>query len=111
MEDGEGRWIVEAEGVVRDVKDHVQEIHVANIKSCNWFIYLNVTTAESEKFCIELSASGFRIVGKEYDTRSIENGQYFETPYALLDHISGKYRGSFGNALISKLSNLKDDSD
>ncbi|CAG2057126.1 unnamed protein product [Timema podura] len=37
MEDGEERWIVEAEGVVRDVKDHVQEIHIANIKSCNRF--------------------------------------------------------------------------
>jgi hypothetical protein len=64
--------------------------------------------------CVELSASGFRIVGNANDNTAELPSRHFETPYALLNHISPSYSISFGNLLLEKLQRLPtqdDDSD
>ncbi|KAJ8924706.1 hypothetical protein NQ315_000857 [Exocentrus adspersus] len=100
-------WQMEAESVINDVKDHVNELKISQkLGSSNQFIYLNLRTIENEEFCIELSARGFRIVGRSFDTNSIDSDEYFETPYSLLNSVSKKFKDSFGNALLEKLGEL-----
>lgn len=100
-------WKLEAEGVINDVKDHVQEIKVSEkIKSTHQHIHLNLRTIENKDFCIELSAVGFRIIGYNFDENNIDSAEYFETPYSLLNAVSPKFNESFGNALLEKLNDL-----
>lgn len=105
----EETWPNEAEGAIYDIKKHVKAASVSTLlKSTNQRIYINITTLENANYCIEMSASGFRVVGRKYDDTSlstIENMNY-ETPYALLNSISQAYRESFGGELMKKLWNL-----
>ena len=49
------------------------------------------------------------MVGKTFDKLEKQHEtQYFETIYALLDHLSPCYRRSFGDALASKLARLQE---
>ncbi|XP_069173407.1 GSK3B-interacting protein-like isoform X1 [Procambarus clarkii] len=112
MEDQEERlhdeeeWHVEAAAVIQDVKDCVSQIQVSSLPSSNTTIFFNLTTKEENTYCIELTASGFRIVGAKYDDNSQSSEKHFETPYALLDSISPLYRVSFSSALAAKLMAL-----
>lgn len=57
----EEEWKHEIKAVISDVKDYVKEISIAEEIPCsNSEIYCNITTFEGEKFCIELTSSGFR---------------------------------------------------
>ncbi|KAI5651684.1 GSK3-beta interaction protein-like [Phthorimaea operculella] len=100
----ETTWPAEAEAAINDIKKHVSEA----VKSSNQRIYINVTTLEGTPYCIEMSASGFRVVGKRHDDTSLSERESttFETPYALLNVISLKYKESFGGELMSKLMEL-----
>ncbi|KAK8731894.1 hypothetical protein OTU49_007318 [Cherax quadricarinatus] len=117
MEDQEERlldqeeWHVEAAAVIQDVKDCVSQIQVSSLPSSNTTIYFNLTTREDNIYCIELTASGFRIVGAKYDDNSQPSENHFETPYALLDSISPLYRESFSSALAAKLNTLLGETD
>ncbi|XP_042218521.1 GSK3-beta interaction protein-like [Homarus americanus] len=104
-------WHVEAVAVIQDVKDCVSQIHISSLPSSNTTIYFNLTTKEDNTYCIELTASGFRIVGSKYDDNSQSSEEYFETPYALLDNISPLYRESFSSALAAKLMLLTEEVD
>jgi hypothetical protein len=102
------QWKAEATAVIQDIQEHVQNIGISDrIRSTNQCIYLNVTTVEGAQYCIELSASGFRIAAHAYDDKTELSNGYFETPYALLNHISPSYRISFGNSLLKKLEDVK----
>ncbi|PNF34867.1 hypothetical protein B7P43_G03725 [Cryptotermes secundus] len=104
----EEQWKTEAAAVIQDVQEHVQNIGISdNLRSTNQCIYLNITTVEGVQYCVELSASGFRIVGHAYDNKMEFSNRYFETPYALLNHISSSYKLSFGNSLLKKLEDMK----
>ncbi|XP_033333898.1 GSK3-beta interaction protein [Megalopta genalis] len=104
------QWKLEAQTVINDVKQHVVEIKLSEkLQSTNQFIYLNLTTLEGLKFCIELAGVGFSIVGNQHDDTSNVGGQRFETPYSLLDSVSPQYRNSFGNSLLEKLRKLSDE--
>jgi len=49
-----------------------------------------------------------QIVGKAYDVVEAETeSPFYETIYALLDHVSPEYRNSFGDALMNKLIQLQ----
>lgn len=97
-------WQVEALAVIHDVKDHVFEIEIADRSVNNdQIIHLNLTTKEKQRYCIELTAQGFRVVGREYNQTDFSSDDYFETPYALLDKLSPLYRQAFGDSLVSKL--------
>ncbi|CAG9584338.1 unnamed protein product [Danaus chrysippus] len=107
-------WPMEAEAAINDIRKHVNFAQVApKLKSTDQKIYINITTLENSQYCIEMSASGFRVVGRKYNDTSlssIENMNY-ETPYALLNSISQKYRESFGGELMNKLLDLAKNSE
>lgn len=103
------QWQLEAQAVINDVKKHVQDLRVSErLISTNQVIYLNLITLEGLRFCIELSAAGFAIVGNRHDDTSNAGNERFETPYGLLDFVSPQYKNSFGNALLDKLKELSD---
>lgn len=104
----EEHWRVEAQAVINDVKSHVRDIKVSKqLTSTTKVIYLNLTTLEGMQFCVELSASGFTIVGNRHDNTSNGNNVRFETPYSLLEYVSPRYRESFGYSLLNKLEELQ----
>ncbi|XP_017754594.1 PREDICTED: GSK3-beta interaction protein [Eufriesea mexicana] len=104
------QWKLEAQAIINDVKQHVTDIKVSEkLRNNNQFFYLNLTTLEDLKFCIELSSAGFTIVGNEHDKISNRGSEHFETPYSLLNFVSPRYRDSFGNSLVHKLKLLSDD--
>ncbi|CAG9857894.1 unnamed protein product [Phyllotreta striolata] len=101
-------WKLEAEAVIKDVRDHVKTLIVCEkLTSNNSRVYLNLVTNEERTFCVELSALGFRIVGNKFDTNDLNSEEYFETPYSLLDTISLSYKDSFAGALQKKLETLR----
>ncbi|CAG4979248.1 unnamed protein product [Colias eurytheme] len=105
----EETWPMEAQAAINDIKEHVKAAAISSaLKNTNQRIFINMTTLEDLNYCIEMSAAGFRVVGRMYDDTSlstIENMNY-ETPYALLNSISQKYRESFGGELMNKLLDL-----
>lgn len=107
-------WPAEAESAINDIRKHVKAANISpQLKSTNQRIFINLTTLENTDYCIEMSASGFRVVGRKYDDTAlstIENMNY-ETPYALLNSISQKYRESFGGELMNKLLDLAKNSE
>lgn len=101
-------WREEAQGVINDVKDQVKLIEVSkSLQSSNSCIYLNVETLEGEKYTFELTVHGFKFCGKEFDSKSWENSQYFETPYALLNSVSPRFKDAFMDVLLRKLTYCK----
>jgi len=103
------QWKNEAKAVIKDIECGVQEARIAhNLCSSNSCIYLNVTIIEGSKFCIELSKFGFRIVGRNHDCNSDADANYYETPYALLNHLSAAFQEQFGKSLMDKLQAVKD---
>jgi len=103
------QWRLEAQAVINDVKRHVQDLRVSErLTNTNQVIYLNLITLEGLRFCVELSAAGFAIVGNRHDDTSNAGNEHFETPYGLLNFVSPQYRNSFGNALLDKLKELSD---
>ncbi|XP_029174424.1 GSK3-beta interaction protein-like [Nylanderia fulva] len=105
----EKQWRLEAQAVINDVRKHVQDLRVSEqLISTNQVIYLNLTTLEGLRFCVELSAAGFAVVGNRHDDTSNLDNERFETPYSLLDFVSPRYRNSFGNLLLDKLKELSD---
>lgn len=104
------QWRQEAQAVIDDVRKHVRDLRVSErLTSTNQVIYLNLITLEGLRFCVELSAAGFAIVGNRHDDTSNAGNERFETPYGLLDFVSPRYRDSFGNALLDKLKGLSDE--
>ncbi|XP_026332953.1 GSK3-beta interaction protein [Hyposmocoma kahamanoa] len=102
-------WPQEAEAAINDIRKHVSNASVSPIlTNTNQRIYINLTTLENSNYCIEMSALGFRIVGRTYDDNSLAqmDNDIYETPYALLNNISQKYKESFGGELMSKLMDL-----
>ncbi|XP_031357554.1 GSK3B-interacting protein-like [Photinus pyralis] len=97
-------WRNEARSVINDVSNHVKTIEIsASSANDDGHIYLNVTTLENANYCVELSAAGFRIVGVSHDANDLDDGERYETPYALLGKISASFRRSFADELMSKL--------
>ncbi|KAK2145202.1 hypothetical protein LSH36_696g01059 [Paralvinella palmiformis] len=103
---------IEAEDVMKDVRYAVKSAELSSrLPSSSLIVYINLTTKEDERYCVELSLQGFRVVGHHYDNteRSSSESCYYETIYALLDNISPKYQRSFGEALMNKLSELQEE--
>jgi hypothetical protein len=105
----EDTWPLEAESAINDIRKHVKSANISQqLKNSNQRIFINLTTLEESEYCVEMSAAGFRVVGRKYDDTAlsiIENMNY-ETPYALLNSISQKYRESFGGELMNRLLDL-----
>lgn len=105
-------WRDEAEAVVRDIEKHVREIKISEkLESNETAIFMNLTTLEEGKYCIKLSCQGFQVVGKQHDEvlPALDEELYpaFETPYALLGHLSPRYTQSFGDNLVDALQSIR----
>ncbi|XP_069008235.1 GSK3-beta interaction protein [Embiotoca jacksoni] len=100
---------LEAEAVVNDVLFAVAEMHVSqSLSSLSDMAYINVETREGNRYCLELTEAGLRVVGYAFDQVDEDlNTQYHETVYSLLDTLSPGYREAFGNALLQRLERLK----
>ncbi|EDV26604.1 GSK3-beta interaction protein [Trichoplax sp. H2] len=100
----------EALAIMKEIAFSVKDIHAA--KSLPWLFeicYINVITQEGKNYCIEVTASGWRIVGYENNKIDADNpSDYYETLYSLLDNYSPLYRESFGQAVIAKLNKFKE---
>ena len=106
----ENTWEKEARLVIDEVRNCVKEIEVASQKNLypDKLIYLNLTTLEDDKYSVELGEMGFRIIGRGYNCKILmyvnKTSKYFATIYALLEHVSRKYRASFREELLSLLN-------
>ncbi|KAI9516010.1 hypothetical protein NQZ68_020538 [Dissostichus eleginoides] len=100
---------LEAEAVVSDVLFAVAEMHLSqSFNSARDVAHINVETKEGNRYCLELTESGLRVVGYAFDQVDEDlNSQYHETVYSLLDKLSPGYREAFGNALLQRLEQLK----
>ncbi|XP_064615812.1 GSK3-beta interaction protein-like [Liolophura sinensis] len=102
---------LEAEHLAQEVAYAVHDIQLSSVLGAfDDRVYINLTTKEKESFCVQLTAQGFKIVGKEYnkvDEKCCKDNQCYETLYSLLDKVSPQYRVSFGNVLFQKLESLK----
>ncbi|XP_046747507.1 GSK3-beta interaction protein [Diprion similis] len=102
------QWKLQAEAVTADVKCHVKELKLSDkLPNTNNRVYLNLTTLEDVKYCIELSPLGFCIVDTTYDSDLNREAKYYETPYSLLNYISPGYTRSFGLLLHEKLDKIQ----
>lgn len=100
---------LEAEAVVNDVLFAVTEMFVSHsLNNAPDVAYINVETREGNRYCLELTDTGLRVVGYAFDQVDEElSNQYHETVYSLLDTLSPGYREAFGNALLQRLERLK----
>ncbi|XP_013868399.1 GSK3-beta interaction protein [Austrofundulus limnaeus] len=100
---------LEAEAVVNDVLFAVADMHVSqNLSNAPDMAYINVETREGNRYCLELTEAGLRVVG--YAFNQVDENlstPYHETVYSLLDQLSSGYREAFGNALLQRLEELK----
>ncbi|XP_034274315.1 GSK3B-interacting protein [Pantherophis guttatus] len=102
---------IEAEAVVNDVLFAVSNMFVSkNLPCVEEVAYINVETREKNRYCLELTEAGLRVVAYDFDQMddSLQN-PYHETVYSLLDSVSPAYREAFGNALLQRLEDLKSD--
>ncbi|XP_015783505.1 GSK3-beta interaction protein [Tetranychus urticae] len=110
----EGDWTKEASFIVNEFKLVVNDIHVSQkLKQSENRIYFNCETKEGNRYCIEFTAAGFKIVSNSYDTineeekdkqEEQESSIFYETMNALLDKVSPLYRNAFSDQLINKLN-------
>ncbi|XP_028849110.1 GSK3-beta interaction protein [Denticeps clupeoides] len=100
---------LEAEAVVSDVLFAVSHMHVSQaLNNALDVAYINVETREGDRYCLELTEAGLRVVAYAFDRVDESlSSQYHETVYSLLDSISPGYREAFGNALLQRLERLK----
>ncbi|ELU03636.1 hypothetical protein CAPTEDRAFT_186190 [Capitella teleta] len=106
---------IEAEEAAKEIAFAVKDVVVSQeLPYTKDLVYMNLTTRENQRLCIQLSCQGFRIVGNEFNKVTTDErkfSRHFETIYALLDDVSPGYRNSFGDALFMKLSALKETND
>lgn len=101
-------WLEEAEAVIADINPFVEEISISSRQpDTDSMVLLNLKTYENEKFCVRLCASGFGVIGSDYDSESINEIKWFETPYAMLSEISKSYVNRFQHSLLEKLKHLE----
>ncbi|XP_061553058.1 GSK3-beta interaction protein [Phycodurus eques] len=100
---------LEADAVVNDVLFAVAQMHVSNnLNNSSDVAYINVETREGNRYCLELTEAGLRVVGYAFNKVDDDlSTQYHETVYSLLDTLSPGYREAFGNALLQRLESLK----
>ncbi|XP_072819774.1 GSK3B-interacting protein [Vicugna pacos] len=102
---------LEAEAVVSDVLFAVNNMFVSKTLRCaDDVAYINVETRERNRYCLELTEAGLKVVGYAFDQVDDHlQTPYHETVYSLLDTLSPAYREAFGNALLQRLEALKRD--
>uniref|UniRef100_A0A5K3EPJ3 DUF727 domain-containing protein n=1 Tax=Mesocestoides corti TaxID=53468 RepID=A0A5K3EPJ3_MESCO len=121
--DGEKLCSIEAKAAVKETAFGVRDIRIAEaLPFSDSLAYLNLTTLEGERLCVEISVEGFRPVGIFYDdvigpvppppSHSREDAkpavaETYETIYALLSARSAGFRHRFSEKLAERLAELQ----
>ncbi|XP_052894125.1 GSK3-beta interaction protein [Anopheles moucheti] len=103
-------WTQEAEAVIKDIAQHVEDISLSNkLPPARTESYINITTLDGNPMCVKLNAEGLQIVGNVHDDKTQESSSNtrYETPYALLSDVCPAYVHSFGSSLVNALSKLE----
>ncbi|KAM3183298.1 hypothetical protein ACTXT7_010624 [Hymenolepis weldensis] len=129
LSDAEKLCTLEAEAAVSETAFGVRDIRIAEaLPFSESLAYLNLTTLEGERLCVEISARGFRPVGIDYDdvvspvpppkqdnaspsptpTEALKF-EHYETIYALLSARSAEFRSRFSQRLAERLTQLQQD--
>lgn len=104
-------WIKESQAVIADIKKDVKDIAVSDKYPVDETgIFLNITTLDGDRFCAKMTSAGFEIVGQDYDqdTSDGQEGDVYETPYAMLSAISKMYTDSFANRLCAAMMKISE---
>ena len=104
----------EAERAVEQIRFGVKAAAVSQqLESSNMIAHINLETLESEVLCIELTVSGYLIVGNSFDTldadvkeESLKKLKSFESIDALMLHVSPLYMKRFNKLVSERLVNL-----
>lgn len=105
----QGDFLVEAQLALDDLGDglvlHKQMSKTLNNPTDTSIAYINIKSKGNHEFCIELTQSGYRIVGQQYDDKSQTTTatKYYESLQALLTNKSKTYVDSFAQSLQEKL--------
>ncbi|KAF5917234.1 hypothetical protein HPG69_000003 [Diceros bicornis minor] len=92
---------LESEAVVNNFLFAVNNMFVSkNLRCAGDVVYSNVETRERNRYCLELTEAGLRVVGYAFDQVDDHlQTPYHETLYSLLDTLSPAYWEAFGNTL------------
>ncbi|CAI5452071.1 unnamed protein product [Caenorhabditis angaria] len=111
---GESSLELEAIAAVHELSFAVQSISVSEmLPRTPDLIFVNVTTIETQPYCLELTLKGWRITSLRSDcmvgdfTRFELFTKYYDSLYALMDDISPGYRERFGEKLTQRLRLLE----
>lgn len=103
----QGDFLAEAQLALDDLGDgivaekHLSK-HLNNPQDIS-IAFFNIKSKGEKKFCIELSQNGYRVVGHQFDDKSKQSGQFYESLQALLSNESKSYVDSFAQSLQQKL--------
>ncbi|CAM9466295.1 GSK3B-interacting protein [Lethenteron reissneri] len=99
----------EADAIINDVVFAVRAMALSRtLPSSEYLAYINVETKEGQRYCVELSDMGLKIVSHAFDLVDDSfDGQPHETIYSLLDTVSPAYRQAFSAALFHRLEALQ----
>ena len=98
----------EAHRVVDEIQFGVEQAYVSSKLVSNESIaFINIKTLEKEEWCIQLTASGYSIVAKTFDSVTQSDcDETYETVEALMIRISPKYMKLFNESVAAKLIQL-----
>ena len=105
----------EAQRVVEELKFGVDTAAVSTeLEGNESLAYMNIRTLEKEDYCVELTASGYMIVSRKFDTvdeeireenvRNVKNR--FETCEALMHQISPAFVKKFNTSVAERLNSI-----
>ncbi|ULT92834.1 hypothetical protein L5515_009936 [Caenorhabditis briggsae] len=107
---GESSLELEAIAAVHELSFAVSSISVSEmLPRTPDLIFVNVTTLESQPYCLELTLKGWRITSLRSDcmvgdfTRLELFTKYYDSLYLLMDDISPGYRERFSEKLVQRL--------
>ena len=104
----------EALRVCQEIAFGVQSAAVSDkLEKNDALAYINVRTLEQHDWCVELTATGYLVVAKEFDTiddavkqDNMTKSMTFETVEALMNHLSPLFVKKFNDSVAEKLKNL-----
>ena len=106
--------VKEGERVVAEITFGVEYVSLSKeLENSDSISHINIRTLEKEDYCVELSSSGYVIVGKQFDTidanlkaKNLALHNKYESCDALMHEISKQFGSKFNTLLSEKLQKL-----
>ena len=101
----------EAHRVADEIKFGTEQAYVSSkLVSSESIAFINIKTLEKEEWCIQLTGSGYAVVGNLFDSITNDSAdnheETYETVEALMNRISPKYMTLFNESVALKLKQL-----